>query len=273
MWKKFLYSIASLHLILTAAVAAQSISLNGNFQRIDFDIGQQCRAAYNSPIPDCSAADFQNNSPCSDACILSLKKLQVTLNTVCGVRVDGRTLLGNAFQGKLVQALCNTAVASTSAEASTIAPVLSKSTLEAATTEEAATTAPVLSKSTSEAAKTTSSARSSSARSETTSSDISSSTTATSLHLGIGDSDPTPTSTVAVIATATVVPSSTSFNQVAQPTGLSRQQHQIDANRDSGGGSPFDIVAVDRSSGATQSFSSSMSLLMGLLFGAVVLVR
>ncbi|OBT44828.1 hypothetical protein VE00_05008 [Pseudogymnoascus sp. WSF 3629] len=250
----------SLLFLATTAQAASSISLGVNFQALPFGITGECRTVYNRPIEGCSARDFQAGGACSVGCVSSLESISNTLNTVCpGVIVDSRTLLGRIFQNKLIASVCNgvevptqstapTEVATKPADTS--APVTTSRVRPQSTTSEAPTTT------TSEAPK--------------------------SSVLGIGDPDPTSESTsestseitsapTPVSTTSEVqAPQTTTSKKQDEPSGRSREQQQIDANRFSGGGSPFDNIVAD--GGAVHPQSGLMMSLAGAILAAIILV-
>ncbi|OBT84033.1 hypothetical protein VE02_07103 [Pseudogymnoascus sp. 03VT05] len=256
------FSSTGISLLFLAATtqAASSVSLGGNFQALPFGITGECRTVYNRPIEGCSARDFQAGGACSVGCVASLESISNTLNTVCpGVIVDSRTLLGRIFQNMLIASVCNgveipsqstapTEVATKPTDTST--PVTTSQEPPQSTTAEAPTTT------TSEAPK--------------------------SSVLGIGDPDPTSKSTTESTPDSTPeptpestsseiqAPQTTNSSKQDEPTGRSREQQQIDANRFSGGGSPFDNIFAD--GGAVHPRSGLMMSLAGAILAAIILV-
>jgi hypothetical protein len=247
-----LSSIGLSLLIFAATVQASSpISLGGNFQQLPFGITGECRTVYNLPIKDCYAEDFQSRSACSQACVLSLEKLSNTLNTVCpGVIVDSRTLLGLIFQNRLVQSVCNAIEAPSQSEA------------PASTTAKPANTSPPA---------TTSQEPPQSTTTEAPPSTTSTEAPPKSLSVGLGDPDLTPNTTPVSTPTTIQVPQTTTSSKEEKPTVRSRLQEQIDANRFSGGGSPFDNIVPD--SGAIHTGTSRLKSVVGALLVVVILIR
>ena len=108
--------------------------------------------------------------------------------------------------------------------------------------------------------------------------------------LGIGDPDPTSDSTSRSTTRSTTmstsestrestpepttsegqVPQSTTSSEQEEPTSRSREQQEIDANRFSGGGSPFDNIVAD--SGALNARNGLISSLAGAILAAIILV-
>ncbi|KFY23593.1 hypothetical protein V491_02485 [Pseudogymnoascus sp. VKM F-3775] len=245
--------------------ATSSISLGGNFQQLPFGITGQCRRVYNQPIENCSAQDFQVGGVCSQACVISLQNLSNTLNIVCpGVIVDSRTLLGRIFQNMLLESVCSAVEV----------PVQSATPTEIVTTP-TDTAIPV----------TTSQEPGQSTTTEA-SPTITSEKAKSSAVLGIGDPDPTSDSTSRSTTMPTSestrestpepttsegqVPQSTTSSEQEEPTSRSREQQEIDANRFSGGGSPFDNIVAD--SGALNARNSLISSLAGAILAAIILV-
>ncbi|OBT51384.1 hypothetical protein VE04_08676 [Pseudogymnoascus sp. 24MN13] len=249
----------SLLFLATTAQAASSISLGGNFQALPFGITGECRTIYNRPIEGCSARDFQAGGACSVGCVASLESISSTLNTVCpGVIVDSRTLLGRIFQNMLIASVCNGVEVPTQSAAPTEVATKPTDTPAPVTTSQE----PPQSTTVEEPTTTTSQAPKSSV-------------------LGIGDPDPTSESTTVSTPQSTPeptpesttsevrAPQTTNSNKQGEP-GRSREQQQIDANRFSGGGSPFDNIVAD--GGAVHRQSGLMMSLAGAILAAIILI-
>ncbi|KFZ23951.1 hypothetical protein V502_01575 [Pseudogymnoascus sp. VKM F-4520 (FW-2644)] len=251
----------SLIFLATTVQATSSISLGGNFQGLPFGVTGECQTVYNSPIEGCSARDFQAGGACSQACVTSLESISNTLNTVCpGVIVDSRTLLGRIFQNMLVGSVCK----AIEVPSQSVAPT------EVATSP-TYTSTPV----------TTSQKPPQTTIAEAPPTTTSEEAPKSSAGLGIGDPDPTsestsestpestsestPESTTAEIQ----APQPTTSSKKEEPTSRSRQQQEIDANRFSGGGSPFDNIVAD--SGALHARSSLITSLAGAILVAIIL--
>lgn len=244
----------SLLFLATTAQATSSISLGGNFQGLPFGVTGECQTVYNSPIEGCSARDFQAGGACSQACVTSLESISNTLNTVCpGVIVDSRTLLGRIFQNMLIESVCNAIVVPSQSVAPTeVATSPTYTSTPVTTSQEPPQTT------TAEAPPTTTSEEA----------------PKSSAGLGIGDPDPTSESTSESTPESTTAeiqaPQPTTSSKQEEPTSRSRQQQEIDANRFSGGGSPFDNIVLD--SGAVYARSSLIANLAGAILAAIILV-
>lgn len=242
----------SLLFLATTVQATSSISLGGNFQQLPFGITGECRTIYNSPIENCSARDFQADGACSQACVASLETISNTLNTACpGIIVDSRTLLGRIFRNKLIEAVCN----AVEVPSQTVAPT------EVSTSP---TSTPV----------TTSQEPQQSTTAEAPPTTTSEEKPKSSADRGIGDPEPTSESTSESTPESTTseiqAPQPTTSSKQEEPTSRSRQQQQIDANRFSGGGSPFDNIVAD--SGALRAQSSLIASLAGAILVAIILI-
>ncbi|KFY77479.1 hypothetical protein V499_03163 [Pseudogymnoascus sp. VKM F-103] len=253
----------SLLFLATTAQAASSISLGGNFQALPFGITGECRTIYNRPIEGCSARDFQAGGACSVGCVASLESISSTLNTVCpGVIVDSRTLLGRIFQNMLIASVCNGVEVPTQSAAPTEVATKPTDTPAPVTTSQE----PPQSTTVEEPTTTTSQAPKSSVLGigdpDPTSESTSESTTVSTPQ---STPEPTPESTTSEVQ----APQTTNSNKQGEP-GRSREQQQIDANRFSGGGSPFDNIVAD--GGAVHRQSGLMMSLAGAILAAIILV-
>jgi hypothetical protein len=95
--------VASILCLATASSPGINLS---DFQQIN-GFSSPCTAAYNTPIPGCTADDFTGMNPCSAACISGLEEITALLNSACqGTEADPSTLIGKFFQGTGVNALC-----------------------------------------------------------------------------------------------------------------------------------------------------------------------
>lgn len=199
--------------------AASALSLANFTPRIE-NLPQQCQGVYTTPIAGCEAGDFTDRSPgstCSSACVSGLVAIMKAVESACAtVDVPETSIIGVFLLGKGIPSLCP------GIEVVTVSPSAS---VPARTTQAPA-------KSTSEAQATTTSSKD----------DDEAETTSTS-------ADPTSTSSVAAIdtsvpttfATSAPAPETASQTSSARATTTATQQK---SNADSGGGSPFDVVAT-----------------------------
>lgn len=210
---------------LVAATGGE-ISLSNFTPRID-NLPAQCKTVYNTKIDACVSSDFSVGATCSSGCLAGLGKIGAAVKTACtGVDVGETSIIG-VFQNNLgIAALCpNNKQASSSSSPSSTA----RTTLQTSTSTSAAPA-------TTTAAPPTSTAQVSSALS----SGLNLDTTAT---LAI------PTSAAPTLDTEpSSAPTRTPGNS------------QL-SNSDSGGGSPFDVVAI----GASPQLHLSKSVLFTLL--------
>ena len=234
--------LASLLLALLAHLtSATGISLSSFTPRID-NLPSACRAVYTTSIDGCAATDFASGAACSVQCLAGLVRIGVSVKSGCGDVDVGETSIIGVFQNGLgVAALCpNNQLSTTTAGSQTsVASQTARSTTAASTTLQTST-------STSAQVTTTASPPPSSAQASSTSS----------------------SGGIAIDTTATQAASTTfHFNDpTAAPTstGTSSGNSQL-SNSDSGGGSPFDVVAIG-AAGITQ--ATMASVFAALLFAA-----
>ncbi|KAH6625240.1 hypothetical protein C7974DRAFT_196713 [Boeremia exigua] len=189
-----------------AAATGGEISLSNFTPRID-NLPTQCKTVYNTKIDACVSSDFTLGATCSSGCLAGLAKIATAVKTGCvGVDVGETSIIG-VFQNNLgVAALCPNNKQSSSSTSSS-SPATTSATLQTSTR----TSAPA----TTTAAPSTSTVRPSSASSS-------------GLNLD----------TTATLATSTTIAAPTSSATIG--TGVNSQL----SNSDSGGGSPFDVVAT-----------------------------
>ncbi|KAF2851794.1 hypothetical protein T440DRAFT_394345, partial [Plenodomus tracheiphilus IPT5] len=227
--------VAILSLTVLASTTSATISLANFTPRID-NLPSQCAAVYNSKIAGCVASDFTSSDGstpvCSAACLQGLAKIQDAVSKGCAdVDVSEVSIIGVFQNGLGVRALCP-GVPVTTKSSSTAAATTTDVSVETST--EAATTVTssfemILSTGTASASSTSKTAAQSS-------SSASSSTRGLLV-------DPSATGTFTASAQPTdVAPSSTAGARTSQAP-----NSQL-SNSGSGGGSPFDVVAVGSSS-------------------------
>lgn len=211
-----------LGLTVFASTVSATVSLASFVPRID-NLLTQCATVYNYKIDGCVASDFSITSRCSATCVQGLVKITDAVLKSCADVDVGETSIIGVFQNGLgIQALCpGVTVTTGSSSTSTTTRVTSISSTQVAATTTAARTS------------TTSTTQSSAPQSSSTSSgglNIDPSATA-SLTTSINAS---PTNVVQPGTSSTAKPSQVAGSQLS--------------NSDSGGGSPFDVVAVGASS-------------------------
>ncbi|KAF1349348.1 hypothetical protein EJ07DRAFT_169413 [Lizonia empirigonia] len=199
-----------------AAATGGEISLSNFTPRID-NLPTQCKTVYNTKIDACVASDFTVGATCSSGCLAGLAKIAAAVKTGCaGVDVGETSIIG-IFQNDLgIDALCpNNRQATTSSSPSSTA----RTTLQTSTRTSATVT-------TTEVAPT-STAQSSSASS----------------------SGPTvdPNASTATSARSTSTADPTGAVPSTDPSSAPNGNNQL-SNSDSGGGSPFDVVATGAAS-------------------------
>ncbi len=193
---------------LVAATGGE-ISLSNFTPRID-NLPTQCKTVYNTKIDGCVSSDFNLGATCSSVCLAGLAKIGSAVKIGCtGVDVGETSIIG-VFQNNIgIAALCPN---NKQASASSSSPSTARTTMQTSTRTSAPATTIV--------APPTNTAQPSSA----SSSGLNPDTTAT-----LVTSDP------GALPTLVTEPSSV-------PTGNSGNSQL--SNSDSGGGSPFDIVAT-----------------------------
>jgi hypothetical protein len=202
---------AALHAFLLMGIVAATggdIALSSFTPRID-NLPSQCKSVYNSKIDGCTPSDFAGN-PCSQSCLRGLAQIGDAVKKSCSSVDVGETSIIGVFQNDIgIAALCpnNRNSPSTTAESSTAAQ--------------------------------TSTRASSTDTSTRTSTSSSSSTAPTSKSSTASSRRPTESNASTVTfatPTETTAPSPTTDASERGNTQLS--------NADSGGGSPFDVVAT-----------------------------
>ncbi|KAI1537263.1 hypothetical protein PtrCC142_005196, partial [Pyrenophora tritici-repentis] len=224
---------AVLALAFACSTEAATVSLASFIPRID-NLPTACNTVYRTDISGCTADDFKPGATCTDACVQGLSKIGASVSDKCaGVDAGELSIIGVFQNGLGIQSLCPgvtiPAISSSGAKPST------KSSTGATTTQ-----APLRTTLTSSASTVTS-------------------TTSSSTDDGDGDGDddstssaPAPTSTADLTLdpnTSAVPPASTAQagSSSSDSTPTSAPNAQL-SNSDSGGGSPFDVVATGSSS-------------------------
>lgn len=204
--------------------ATQSISLSNFTPRIE-NLPASCQSAYTSPIEGCQASDFTTADRCSAQCVQGLIKISNLVAQQCGnVDVPETSIIGVFLLGKGVPSLCPGVEVTTVGQSSTQAPP-PQTSAQAQTSSAAQPPASSQAQASSSAAASSSSAESAPAQSSAAN---------------------TPNQSAAP-------PSSTSVPQITFDTGNAppapaQTADSQKSNKDSGGGSPFDVQATGASS-------------------------
>ncbi|KAF2796370.1 hypothetical protein K505DRAFT_335280 [Melanomma pulvis-pyrius CBS 109.77] len=234
-------------LLLTRAIAATSSVALSDFIPAIESLPQPCATVYNQVITGCVAADFDaSKQRCSAACVSGLVAISQAVSRSCSLDdVSETSIIGVFLQGKGIPILCQGVSVTTigAASSSTSTTTSSSSKAQATSSQDAASN----------------------------SAGASSSSAPSSLVTSAANSDAT---TLAPAAPTTPAASQPSFiwslpadSSTAAPAQTASSQK---SNSDSGGGSPFDVVATGSSpQSSMQHFSASI---LGALLGMLLLV-
>ncbi|CAE7033352.1 hypothetical protein PTT_08867 [Pyrenophora teres f. teres 0-1] len=248
---------AVLALTLACSTKAATVSLASFIPRID-NLPTACNNVYRTEISGCTADDFKPGATCTNACVQGLSKIGASVSEKCA-RVDaGELSIIGVFQNGLgIQSLCPgvtiTTISSSGANPST------KSSTGATSTQ-----APLRTTLTSSASKVTSTASSSIDDGDEDGDDGSTSSAPAPTSTAELTPDPNPTSGVAVPPTSTAQAASSTSDS----TPTSGPNAQL-SNSDSGGGSPFDVVATGSSS-QRETFGTAAAALLATTFLFVI---
>ncbi|KAJ4322959.1 hypothetical protein N0V94_002114 [Neodidymelliopsis sp. IMI 364377] len=213
-----------------AAATGGEISLSNFTPRID-DLPTQCNTVYNTKIDACVSSDFKTGATCSSSCLQGLAKIGAAVKSSCaGVDVGETSIIG-VFQNNIgVDALCpNNQAATSSSSPSTARTTLQTSTRASTTVTTGSTTA--------------------------TSTAQASSTSSSGLNI-----DPNASTATLATSTAAAVPT-----LVTDPSSAPNGNSQL-SNSDSGGGSPFDVVATGAAPQLPITKAGLTTLLASILF-------
>jgi hypothetical protein len=246
--------------LLASTTSATTVSLASFIPRID-NLPSACGKVYNTVIAGCVASDFSKGTTCSAACVRGLNAIAQEVQSECANVDAGEISIIGVFQNGLgIQSLCPgvtvvTGSSSSEKQTSTTTEVQKTSTQAVVT----ATT-----KESSSAAETTSTAASSTTEADDGEESSTAQVSASSSSSSTGGLTLDPNATGAVTTTAVVAPPTDTATSSTKGAAATAQL----SNADSGGGSPFDIVATG-SSPQGRVFDSSVA---GLLATAVLLV-
>lgn len=198
-----------------------AVSLNSFTPRLG-NLPSACNKVYQQQINGCSPDDFiGNNHLCSTSCIQGLVSVQKSVQQNCqDADVDASSIIGVFLSGTGIQYLCPNVVLTTLQSSST-------------STQASSSTAKSSAQQTSTTEK--------SSQAATTAATATSTATSTAASTGGISVDTSVASTFITQppAQATANPQSSTSATSAQTTNTQK------SNSDSGGGSPFDIVAAD----------------------------
>ncbi|KAF2250771.1 hypothetical protein BU26DRAFT_562731 [Trematosphaeria pertusa] len=199
--------------------ATQAISLSNFTPRIE-NLPSPCQSAYTTQIQGCQAGDFTNGARCSANCVQGLVTISELVSQQCSnVDVPETSIIGVFLLGQGIPALCPGVEVTTIAPSSTQVQPPPQTSTEAQASNEPAAPPP----SSSQAIESDSSVAESSATSVAN----------------------TPNESVAP-PTSTAQPQLT-FATGSPPPAASQTASSQRSNQDSGGGSPFDVVATGSS--------------------------
>ncbi|PON25246.1 hypothetical protein TGAM01_v205932 [Trichoderma gamsii] len=224
-------SLANLvFLIGTASGALLTLS---SFESLASPAPLSCIYAYNAPIRGCIADDFAKGATCSETCVEGLQAVQFTVRSLCAKVSDANNVLLQQIQtGNLVAAICKT---STPASTPTPPPATTLQTSTVQTSPPSQASPPPQS--------------SSDVASHVTSTQQPVSTEAAPSTTASATPDHSITS-AAVSSSAIESATATSQTSVEKPSSSSEEPSKPtrpinpNAQPGSGGGSPFDFVAI-----------------------------
>ncbi|UKZ78979.1 hypothetical protein TrVFT333_006729 [Trichoderma virens FT-333] len=216
-------------LLFLAGAASGTLLTLSNFQSLTSAVSVQCLYAYNLPIRGCSPSDFTRGATCSESCISGLQAVQFSVRGLCAnISSGSNSLLLQVKEGHILDALCNM---DTPQMSTTSAPTPPPKQTPPPPRESSSKPKPE--STTSDPISTTSSAPSKAATTTIP--------TLTSVVI--------PSSAGESTAEATNAPTSKAINE-EQPSSTSEEKPKPTRNPNaqpgSGGGSPFDFVAISK---------------------------
>ncbi|KAF1945974.1 hypothetical protein EJ02DRAFT_14414 [Clathrospora elynae] len=214
--------------LLTTTISAATVSLASFIPSIE-NLPLQCNIVYNAQIPGCVANDFSQGATCSRACVQGIVLIAEAVLRKCkDVDVGETSIIGVFLNGFGIQSLCPGVTVTTSSDGggSTSTSTEATNTLTAVTTTSSSTT-----KATSTLA--------------TSTSETSSAAQASSLSSSTGGLTLDPNASGTLATSIAIAPPTGTASSTAKPTQTPDRQL---SNADSGGGSPFDVVATGTSS-------------------------
>ncbi|KAK1254132.1 hypothetical protein MKX08_008127 [Trichoderma sp. CBMAI-0020] len=226
------------NLVFLIGTASGALLTLSSFEGLASPAPLSCVYAYNAPIRGCTATDFAKGATCSETCVEGLQAVQFTVRSLCAkASAANNVLLQQIQNGNLVAAVCKT---STPASTPTPSPA---TTLQTSTTQSSLPSqASPTPQSTSDGASQVTSTQQP-VSTEAVSTEAASSTAAsTTLDHSI--------TSAAVSTSAIESATQTSQTSVEKPSSSSEEPSKPtrpinpNAQPGSGGGSPFDFVAI-----------------------------
>ncbi|KAF2014769.1 hypothetical protein BU24DRAFT_463526 [Aaosphaeria arxii CBS 175.79] len=226
------------------AVTNSPVSLSNFIPRIE-NLPSQCQSVYTRTIQGCTQTDFTSSSGCSSSCLNGLVTITREVNRSCAnVDVPETSIIGVFLLGLGIPSLCPNAVVTTIA-ATSAAPTQQPPPPQTSSSEDDGDDV------------------------TTTTTSSAAAVTSTSSGIAVDPSIPTDTTLATSIATTAVQsanPPSETGNQDAQSspaTSAAAPQQTADtqkSNAESGGGSPFDVVAEGGAAPPSERIGSKVAL-------------
>ncbi|KAL7895886.1 hypothetical protein HDV63DRAFT_406098 [Trichoderma sp. SZMC 28014] len=228
--------ISLTNLVFLIGTASGALLTLSSFEGLASPAPLSCIYAYNAPIRGCTADDFAKGATCSETCVEGLQAVQFTVRSLCAkVSTANNILLQQIQSGNLVAAVCKTSTPPASTPISPPATTLQTSTIQTSPSSQASPTPQ----------------SSSSDASQVTSTQQPVSTEAASSTAASATPDHSITS-AAVSSPAIESATPTSQTSVEKPSSSSEEPSKPtrpinpNAQPGSGGGSPFDFVAISK---------------------------
>ncbi|KAM0464205.1 hypothetical protein ACHAPV_002756 [Trichoderma viride] len=234
-------------LVFLAGTASGALLTLSSFESLASPAPLSCVYAYNAPIRGCTADDFAKGATCSETCVEGLQAAQFTVRSLCAkASTANNPVLQQIQNGNLVAAVCKTSTpASTpiSSPATTLqTSTIQTSTIQTSTIQTSTIQTPPPSQASPTPQSTSDVASQVTSTQQPVSTEVASSTAASATP------DQSITSAVSSSAIESATP--TSQTSVEKPSSSSEEPSKPtkpinpNAQPGSGGGSPFDFVAI-----------------------------
>lgn len=226
-----------------AAATTNTVSLSDFFPKITTSLTSACNTVYNEAISGCTTNDFLGGSQCSMSCLEGLVQITAAVQASCqSDSVSKTSIIGLFKAGQGIQALCNVAVVTTTADVTT-----------AATTESIGQSTMIVS-----------------SVSMTTGGLLTDSSMPSSPSMTL--SFVTSSSLVSKPTLSTQSPSKTGTSPTSKTSSSSAEsESQESGNTQSGGGSPFDVT--NNSRGLREASVNQVTALGVIALGLALLLR
>ncbi|EHK46609.1 hypothetical protein TRIATDRAFT_89972 [Trichoderma atroviride IMI 206040] len=238
------------HLVFLIGTASGALLTLSSFEGLASPAALSCIYAYNAPIRGCTANDFARGATCSETCVEGLQAVQFTVRSLCAkANAANNPLLQQIQNGNLVAAVCKT-----NTPASTPIPspatTLQTSTIQTSTMQTSTMQTSTMQTSPPSQASPTPQSTSDGASQVTSTQQPVSTEAASSTAASV-----TPDHSITSVAVSTsAIESATQASQtsVEKPSSSSEEPSKPtrpinpNAQPGSGGGSPFDFVAISR---------------------------